>query len=53
VKAKGRTPVSFSRGIKDVFRIFLGVNKRIVQRKRTKAKILTSHQQDSTAIVWM
>ncbi len=41
MKAKGRTTGSFSHGIKDVFRIFLGAKKSIVQRKRTKAKILT------------
>ncbi len=40
MKAKGRKSGSFSRGIKDVFRIFLGVNKRIVQRKRTRPKFL-------------
>ncbi len=41
MKAKGsRTSGSFSLGIKDAFRIFLGVNKRIVQRKRSRPKFL-------------
>lgn len=40
MKAKGRTSGSFSRGIKDVFRIFLGVNKNCSEEE-DKAKILT------------